>query len=221
MRQRFTLSGDYVLTFGKGKALLNRGGLLNEALGGWSSDLVFYAMTGNPFTVSPDNAGANGATTGRAILIGNPYASGGTADVSNAGTVCVSSTKNIDHWFNPCAFANPLPGGDIPNTQTAQNPVGTPIRGIAPVLKYLGSARNQIYGPGYERINMSVFKNFTTYHSHYLQFRADIFNLFNTPAFSNPSGTDSSSGGQITSTRSLGSFTPNARFVQFALKYYF
>lgn len=221
VRQRFTLSGDYVLPFGRGKAFLNRGGVLNEVVGGWSSDLVFYAMTGNPFTVSPDNAGVNGANARRAILIGNPFAGGGSADRSNAGTVCPSSTRNVNHWFNPCAFANPLPGGDIPNTQTAQNPAGTPIRGIAQALAYTGSARNQIYGPGYERINMSVFKNFTTYKAQYLQFRADIFNLFNTPAFSNPNGSDSSNGGQITSTRSLGAFTPNARFVQFALKYYF
>jgi hypothetical protein len=45
------------------------------------------------------------------------------------------------------------------------------------VLPYLGTARNQVYGPGYQRINMSVFKNFPTFESQYLQVRADIFNL--------------------------------------------
>jgi hypothetical protein len=54
--------------------------------------------------------------------------------------------------------------------------------------------------------------------------RADIFNLFNTPAFGQPgngSANDNSTGGQIINTRSLGQFTPNPRFFQLAAKYYF
>jgi hypothetical protein len=222
VRHRFTFSGDYQLPFGKGKRFLNQGGFLNEAVGGWSTDLVFYALTGNPFTVTPDNTGANGAGQRRAILTGDAFASGGSADASNPGTSCATSTRNVDHWYNPCAFANPLSGTLIPNTQTATNPVGTPITNPYQALAYLGTARNQVVGPGYERINMSVFKNFDTIRSQYLQFRADIFNLFNTPAFGQPSvETNASSGGEITSTRSLGNFTPNSRFLQIALKYYF
>jgi hypothetical protein len=74
---------------------------------------------------------------------------------------------------------------------------------------------------------MSVFKNFNTFESQYLQVRADIFNLFNTAAFGQPipqgqsASSDNSNGGQITSTRSLGQFTPNPRFFQLAAKYYF
>jgi hypothetical protein len=68
---------------------------------------------------------------------------------------------------------------------------------------------------------MSLFKNFNTIENQHLQFRADIFNLFNTPAFGNPSGSINSNGGVISSTRSLGQFTPNSRFIQLALKYYF
>jgi hypothetical protein len=71
---------------------------------------------------------------------------------------------------------------------------------------------------------MSVFKNFKTYESQYLQLRADIFNLFNTPAFGQPGNggaNDNSTGAQIINTRSLGQFTPNPRFFQLAAKYYF
>lgn len=221
VKDRFVFSGYYQLPFGRGKAFLNHRGLVNQLAGGWSTDLVFYAMTGNPFTVSPDNAGANGAGARRAIVVSNPFAAGGTAPSSNAGTECATSTRNINHWYNPCAFANPLPGSDIPDTQTAANPVGNPIRSPGEALKYVGGARNQLFGPGYERINMSVFKDFPTVHSQYVQFRADIFNLFNTPAFGNPNGGIGSNGGQITGLRSLGAFTPNSRFVQFALKYDF
>jgi hypothetical protein len=221
VRHRFTFSGDYALPFGKGRRFLNRGGILNEVAGGWSADAVFYALTGNPFTVDPNNSGANGANTRRAILVKDPFAAGGSPDPTNPSTTCATSTRNVAHWFNPCAFANPLPGSLIPNTQTAANPVGTPLTSPQSALAYVGPARNQIYGPGYERVNMSVFKNFDTFASQYLQFRVDMFNAFNTPAFGQPNGSNNSNGGLITSTRSLGNFTPNPRFFQLALKYYF
>jgi hypothetical protein len=66
-----------------------------------------------------------------------------------------------------------------------------------------------------------------------LQFRADVFNLFNTPSFANPNSNsaggglqggiddNSSLGGQITLPRFFQAFTPDARFVQFALKFIF
>jgi hypothetical protein len=222
VRHRVTLNGSYQLPFGQGRRFLNRGGVVNEVAGGWAADLVFVAQTGNPFTVTPNISTANGANTVRAVLLRDPFTSGGSPDTSNAGTTCAPKTKNTTNWFNPCAFGNPLPGSDIPNTQTASNPVGQPLDTLAAVLPYLGTARNQVYGPGYNRINMSVFKNFKTYESQYLQLRADIFNVFNTPAFGQPSGTsNNSNGGQITSTRSLGAFTPNPRFFQLAAKYYF
>lgn len=220
VRHRFTFNGNYQLPFGKGRRFLDQGGILNALVGGWATDLVFVAQTGTPFTVSPNNPGVNGASR-RALLKRDPFASGGSTDPTNPSTTCATSTKNIQHWFNPCAFANPRSGGDIPNTQTAQNPLGNPIRGLADVLSYTGSARNQIHGPGYERINMSVFKNFDTFEGQYLQFRADVFNLFNTPAFGDPSGSINPNGGQITGTRNLGLFTPNSRFIQLAMKYYF
>ncbi|HEX6771608.1 MAG TPA: TonB-dependent receptor, partial [Acidobacteriaceae bacterium] len=224
VRHRVTLNASYQLPFGKGRQYLNRGGFLNEVAGGWAADLVFVAQTGNPFTVSPNNSRANGANAARAILLHDPYATGGSADPSNAGTQCATKTKNINNWFNPCAFGNPRPSSDIPNTQTDSDPVGHPLDTLSAVLPYLGTARNQIYGPGYNRINMSVFKNFTTFESQYLQVRADIFNLFNTPAFGQPGNggaNDNSTGAPITSTRSLGAFTPNPRFFQLAAKYYF
>ena len=219
VRHRFTFTGDYQLPFGKGRKFMNRGGVLNELAGGWSTDLTFYALTGNPFTITPNNTGANGANTRRAILQRDPFSAGGSPDPTNPKTTCPTKVRNIKNWFNPCAFANPLPGNTIPNSQTASNPIGNPI--TSNVLQYLGTARNQIVGPGYERINMSLFKNFDTFEGQYLQFRADAFNVFNTPAFSQPNGGINSNGGVISGTRSLGAFTPNSRFFQLALKYYY
>ncbi len=209
VRQRYTFNGDYELPFGKGRKYLNRGGVLNEVAGQWSADLVFEAQTGNPVTVGASNSnGPNGGGARRAFRTGDPFRAGEAAG-------CPTRVRTLAHWFNPCSFTDPLSGNQITNG------VNNPIRDLGTVLSYLGPARNQTYGPGYERINLSAFKNFDTIENQYLQFRADIFNLFNTPAFGGPNGSDGPTGGQITGTRSLGAFTPNPRFVQFALKYYF
>ncbi len=212
-RQRFTFNGYYDLPFGVGRAHLNRSGLLNEVAGGWSSNLTFFAQTGNPITVYPNISTAAGGAA-RAMLIGDPFKAGGTPPPSNPNVTCAAKVRNLKNWFNPCAFANPLPGPNIAP--------GTLVTSHAQVLQYLGGKRNQTFGPGYERINMSMFKNFTTWREQYLQFRADIFNVLNTPAYGYPSVTNiNSNGGQITSPRFFQNFTPDARFFQLAMKYQF
>jgi hypothetical protein len=120
--------------------------------------------------------------------------------------------KNRANWYNPCAFADP----------PLASAVTAPITGAANILPYLGSPRSQISGPGYERIDMTVTKNFPTFEGQYFQFRADVFNLFNTPTWGVPSNTSTSSlGGQITGNQFLGNYTPDPRFFQLAGKYYF
>ncbi len=215
-RQRFTLNGYYQLPFGVGKAHLNRRGVANEIAGGWAANLTFVAQTGQPFTVYPDIPTAAGGTA-NAILIRDPFIPGGVPDPSNPGVTCAAHTRNKTNWYNPCAFANPLPGANIPISGP-----GSEVTSFSQALAYLGGRRLSVFGPGYERINLSVFKNFDTFHGQYLQFRTDIFNVLNTPAYGNPSVTDdSSNGGQITSARFFQNFTPDARFFQLSLKYMF
>ena len=79
-----------------------------------------------------------------------------------------------------------------------------------------------MYGPGLRWFHTSIFKNFSTYHEQTLQFRTDIFNLFNAPWFAVPSySNDGAYGGQITSTRTTGNFTPDTRFMQMSMTYKF
>ena len=86
----------------------------------------------------------------------------------------------------------------------------------------LGGRSNTIYGPGYYSVNMSLFKNFTTFREQYLQFRADAFNLLNHPTLANPSTqNNNSNGGQITGPKFFQQNTPDARFLQLYLKYAF
>jgi hypothetical protein len=212
-RQRFTFNAFYELPFGKGRKYMNNGGIFNEVVGGWAANITFFAQTGNPFTVTPDITTANGGNS-RAILQGNAYTSGGTPNATNLGINCATKTKNRTNWYNPCQFLNPPPGSNIAP--------GALVTNQSQVIAYLGGIRDNVYGPGYERANMSLFKNFTTFREQFLQFRADIFNVLNTPALGQPSvATDASNGGQITGPRSFQNFTPDARFFQLSLKYQF
>ena len=84
-------------------------------------------------------------------------------------------------------------------------------------LSPLGGPNTQVNGPGYKDFDFSVFKSFRVTEGSHAEFRAEAFNLTNTPSFNLPTNTDykdQTNFGQITSTRS------SARELQFALKYY-
>jgi hypothetical protein len=214
VRNRFTLNGNYALPFGRGRTYLNNSTLADLAIGGWSSSVTFVAQTGTPFSVGPNISTAAGGGA-RAIEVRDPFSPGGSPDPSNPSLTaadCPTSTKNKTHWYNPCAFANPLPG----------NSITTPVTDTATAIQYLGGRSNQLYGPGYYGVNMSLFKNFTTWHEQYLQFRADGFNILNHPTLSNPSTTNNNANaGNITGPKFFQNNTPDARFFQLSLKYAF
>jgi hypothetical protein len=93
---------------------------------------------------------------------------------------------------------------------------------MASAIKYFGGKSNQIYGPGFERVNMSGFKNFKTWREQYVQLRADAFNLLNHPSWNSPSDTSmNATGGNIVSAQQFQNYTPDARFFQIAAKYVF
>jgi hypothetical protein len=111
---------------------------------------------------------------------------------------------DVNHWVNAAAFATP--------------PIATAIgqSNYAP----LGGAVSPAHGPGEHRLDFSLFKEFPISESKHFEFRAEIFNLTNTPWFSNPSQlnyTEPSTFGEISTLRD-GANDP--RIIQFALKFY-
>jgi hypothetical protein len=78
-----------------------------------------------------------------------------------------------------------------------------------------------VYGPGYNRINISLFKDFAIREDKKVEFRTDAFNLFNHPSWANPSTGMTASAGQITAPVAFQANTPDARFFQFSLKLLF
>jgi hypothetical protein len=70
--------------------------------------------------------------------------------------------------------------------------------------------------PGYQNVDLSVSKRFTTIGQHYLMFRGEVFNVFNRPNFGPPQANiQSTAFGTITST------VGDPRVVQLVVKYFF
>lgn len=75
--------------------------------------------------------------------------------------------------------------------------------------------KNSLYGPHFRHLDVSAFKTFDLGEDLKLQFRAEFFNLTNTPNFANPDGAlGDATFGSISSTQG----NSNPRQIQFALK---
>jgi hypothetical protein len=120
------------------------------------------------------------------------------------GQNIIGGKHNVNQWMNPAAFTSPPVVASVGQTNYAP----------------LGGTPAQVVGPGFHRLDFSLFKEFQTSERTHLEFRAEFFNIFNIPDFYNtPSNLNYSSPafGSITSTRD----NPNdPREIQFALKFY-
>ena len=83
--------------------------------------------------------------------------------------------------------------------------------------------RNVLHGPGAVNFDFSLFKTFHLTERHSIEFRAETFNIFNTPQFSNPSGNIAAPAtfGKSLSTITTSSGFATNRQIQFALRYMF
>lgn len=181
-------SGTYDLPFGKKQYFLNN---VNTAV-----DMVVGGWITN-FIFSHQ--------TGQPFTLNCPIAT--TADFgcfadTVAGQGIYSGGRKVTQWLNPAAFANP--------------PVATAIGqgDYSP----LGGSPAQARGPGFQNLDMSLFKQFPIHESIKLEFRAEAFDLPNWHSFANPSNLNflnTSGFSAITSSRS------NPRVLQLALKLYY
>jgi hypothetical protein len=86
--------------------------------------------------------------------------------------------------------------------------------------------RNAVFGPGYHTWDTGMMKDISLTERYKIEFRADVFNLFNTPQFANGSfNTDisngSSSNGIITITGNAQTRFSSERQMQFAFRFVF
>jgi hypothetical protein len=181
-------------------------GFAGKMLNGWSLSGTTTAQTGFPIRITQqdDNelySSFDFETSGQPNLIApfkklNPRAPG------NMG-------------FDPGSFSSGCIDPADPNNQV-DNPLCSNEAGGV-VLGTIGNAPRTICcGPGEFQTDIGVFKNTIIGERYRLQFRAEVFNLFNYAQFFQPDGnvTDGSDFGRVKRAR-------EPRLVQFALKFYF
>jgi hypothetical protein len=215
-RHRFVLSGFYEFPF-KG----------NRLVSGWQVGMVTQVQTGNP--VNPTLAIGPGP--------------GISLTVRPDRLKTVTGTGNPSQYFTDAVLCEPfngVPSGKapvIPACATTPNAAfavpctfnstpTTPGGGtylIVPGSCHPGSlGRDSITGPDFLNTDFSVTKNTKITERFSLQFRTEMFDLFNHPNFGNPVLTATSgSFGIIQSTRFPTGDFGSSRQIQFALKLIF
>lgn len=216
LNNSFTASVIYDLPFGRGKKYGSGwNGPTNAMLGNWQVTAIQKITSGFPIFIldSSPNSGASlinigtAAPAGRANEIGNPFVAGIVAAnpnpecqvlVSNGGLAPNSLGKSSGYYFNPCAFAVP-PQGQLGST-----------------------SRAPISGPDFVNTDFSVIKRFALpWENMGLDFRTEIFNLFNHAQFDTPSFFGGGTGADINALNHFGKYPStvnNPRLVQFGLK---
>jgi len=195
LNNNFTASVIYDLPFGKSKKFGNDwNNVTNALLGNWQVTVIEKITSGFPVFVVDSNplSGAslinigNAAPAGRPDLVGNPFQAGSIGSCTGP-----SKLTGKGYWFNPCAFAIPTTGE-------------------------LGNAsRAPLSGPNFVNTDFSVIKRFALpWENMGLDFRAEMFNLFNHAQFGLPAANINapSQFGLVSST------VNNPRLVQFGLK---
>lgn len=211
VRNRVTFNAEYQLPFGHGKRFADRGGLTNAVVGGWTTSLIFQAQSGDPVFLNSTNQGGS-----YPFRVGDPFAAGGTADPATQPQFnCATKTRTLQQWFNPCAFKNP-PQAVSGASDPSQNLINVNDAGLLPAGP---RGRVGIVGPGFNSVDLSLFKSFALpFHEAAFQLRADSFNVLNHPSFSNPGTSLAGDTGQaITSTR-FSALIPDARVIQVAAR---
>lgn len=198
----FHFSGAYELPIGKGKRFLANGRAVVDGMLGGWKTNWILTLQDGQPLTVPCISSTTSGFGCDALLV--------------PGQNKYAGPHNVDQWLNPAAFASPPVATTI--GQSDRSP--------------LGGAPTQFYGPGFHRLDFSLFKDFRTSEGTHLEFRSEFFNLTNHPNFSPPgfSGngvlaapgsldyTSPTTFGKIASTRDGQN---DQREIQFALKFYF
>ncbi len=182
---RFVLSYLYELP-----SPADRTGFSGRLLGGWSVAGVTTFQSGQHLTLLGTNAANVFGITGDRVQLAPECTND---DLGNPGSV----TDKLDNFFNSACISPswPVIGDDGVGTDFGNSGVGI------------------VEGPDQRNFDIAIIKRTQLTENTNIEFRAELFNAFNTPQFANPEvDTDQANFGTINET----SVSP--RIIQFALK---
>ncbi len=171
-------------------------GVPRRVASGWELSGIFTAQRGQPFSVMA------GVPAPLAAFLGGATGNGTRSPNSVAGRSMSSIILGgVNQYFDPSAFTPPGPR-ELGNT-----------------------GRNTLVGPNLVRWDFSLLKNIPFKERYNLQFRAELFNIFNHPNFAGPAATVSNnvlftaSGSQVGSATAIANtLKGNWRQIQLALR---
>ena len=209
IRNVFHFSGGYNLPFGRDRQFLaNSGKLTNAVVGGWSVNWIVTLEGGQPITLSCPTGTTSGTNCDDFRVPGQSQKLGLHLDSNNK----LSWFGNPNAFQQPCPLGAPGTAGCIPSTGAA----------------LLGGNPATTTGPPVKTFDFSTFKAFQLSERFSMQFRAEMFNIFNHANFNAPNF----GGNGVVGVSGSGNFTSNTfgeigstrtapRQVQFALKLYY
>jgi hypothetical protein len=158
-------------------------GLTGRLIGGWEVSGIVALDSGLPITV---------AASGGGVINGTTFADVGGLGIIGASPAGLRPDQLFDprqgaglktrtKWFNTAAFAAPNAAAGIPGN----------------------ARRGTIIGPGFNREDLGIFRNFRIFEDVNFQLRGEAFNVLNHTNFGPPAATSTtpSTFGTITSTR--------------------
>jgi hypothetical protein len=178
VRHTFNVSLLYSLPFGQGRKYgANINAFTQTVLGGWDIGGIANARSGIPVQVQivrPDVVYRDGG----GMIFANPAADR-VAVINTPGGGASRNVRRPDLvpgvdpfikdggllFLNPAAFATPAPG------------------------TFGNLERNSIHGPGFKQVDFFFAKHFALGARSSVEFRGEVFNLFDTVNFANPIGT--------------------------------
>jgi hypothetical protein len=179
--------------------------VMRNVIGGWDWTGIYTVTTGDPMTLTTGvERSQSGLGADRVDYVGAASQFGGVASPGQR-TPCSSTVAHCVPWLNDSLFALPA--------------LGT----------YGNVGKNTFRGPTLWDIDTGLLKNFYPMPSHEnfnFQFRAEFFNLFNHPQFSDPNTTFTNAAfGTIRSTVGVNAGnaggSADSRIIQLALKVLF
>jgi hypothetical protein len=163
----------------------------------------------------PAGHGHSFASTGIASVLLGGWAVNGIVSLQSGMPVTVTQATN-NNAFAGFVLQRPniIAKSSLPASQrTPAHFFNTAAFSTAPQFVLGTASRNPVRGPAYRDLDLAFVKHTALPREADLEFRAELFNIMNTPAFAQPNGSFGSAAfGSITST------TTDPRVIQFALR---
>ena len=175
--------------------------LTGKLLGGWEFSGTAQFQTGTPCGVGTNNDFAG-------------VGENGSFGCGSEGQFWIQN--NLSNTLG--GFAGPVTNSSSPTYFSVNSANGSPIwsKPTAGTFNLQQGIRDDVYGPGFQDWNLSMYKRFSIRETNFFEFRAEAYDFINHPNWSGPNYNPTSSQfGMITSKTTL------ARNLQLSMRYNF